>query len=135
MTKTRILWINDNRDSHTYVVGRLLEEYDTEIYMPDNNADALRLAQDGWDIAFYDMGMDEGNGIHNMPVASRLRELLGDAVFVGVSMDTSAYTDFTEYFDEIEDSVHFLSPYRFVDFAKKHGIVIEKRDKVIARRT
>jgi CheY-like chemotaxis protein len=103
MTYTKILWIDDNQDAHTFLFGELMRKYKTQICAPNTNALALERAKDGWDIVFYDIGMD--NRQYDLPVARKLRESVSPAPFIGVTYNPlSFYGDFKENFDDLVQS-------------------------------
>ena len=144
MAATRILWVDEDALAHyDYYFDKLVKDYKVSLHCSPTNEDALREAAMGWDMVFYDIGMetrlDKGNfvpiGCH-LDIVEKLRQAGEGAIFIGTTFaPTSFYSQYKRYFNEIIDSSRIfgfggdepLEP--FCALTKRHGIVLEKRAK------
>lgn len=125
--KTRILWIDDTLSTLEFILFKLHTEYETDIYFSNDNAEALELSKNQWDIVLYDIGMDVSRTGYDLPVASKIRQNIGNALFIG---DSLVYRgSYKEYFDEVfERSVNSdITLKDFLEIAEGHGVNIKRK--------
>lgn len=129
MSKTRILWIEDEPDTVCSVVTGLLLDYKVDIYMPNNNSRALELAKDRWDLVLYDVGMDRSRTGYDLPVAEKVKQFIGNSIpFIGTTFNpTGRHSDYKEIFDGLIQPYHLVNAKDFVNFAKEYSIEIKKK--------